>query len=83
MEFLAGLLFEVPLDIAMESRQLKTWVKTLLFSLLGGGMALLFYWLTWQSRGDREAFTVLCGISIGWTALIVFGARVGHKRNWK
>lgn len=90
MEFLpelaGALLFEAPFEAAMESRRVKTWVKTLLFSLLGGAMAALFTVMTVSFRRDQQntaGTAVPALITLGWSAFVVFGAIRGHKRKWK
>ena len=83
---LVGELLDVPFEAAMESRRIKTWVKTLLFSLLGGTMAALFTVMTvsvWRDQQNMAGTTVLALITLGWTAFVVFSAIRGHKRKWK
>jgi uncharacterized membrane protein YhaH (DUF805 family) len=85
LEFILGLLFELPLDAAMESKRLKTGVKTAVFALLGGLLVAFFAFLTvqtWQSGGGMSGI-VMTLITISFAILIVWGAIDGHKRDWK
>ncbi len=84
-EFFFELLFEVPFDMAMDSRRLKIWVKTLLFCLLGGALDALFLVMCiscWQNW-DGTVRMVMSVITAGWTALVVLGAIHGHRKKWK
>lgn len=54
MEAVLELLFEVPFEAAMESRKLKTGVKTTLFCVLGGLIEVLFALLTVSSWQDND-----------------------------
>ena len=86
LELIVGIFFEAPLDAAMESRRVKTWVKTMLFSLLGGAMAVLFNVMTvsvWQDQRNITSTIILALITLCWTAFVVWGAIHGHKRKWK
>ena len=85
VELVLTLLFEVPVETAMESRRLKTWVKTTIFSVLGGGVTLFLVYLsvyTWQNQNTLDSFFVTL-IAVIFALLVVFGAIRGHKRNWK
>lgn len=86
LELVGELLFEAPFEAAMGSRRVKTWVKTLLFSLLGGAMAALFTAITvsvWRDQRNIASTAVLAAITLGWTAFVVFGAVSGHRRRWE
>lgn len=86
LELVGELLFEAPFEAAMESCRVKTWVITLLFSLLGDAMAALFTVMTvsiWRDQQNMAGTTVLALITLGWTAFVVYGAIRGHKRKWK
>lgn len=85
VELVLTLLFEVPVETAMESRRLKTWVKTTIFSVLGGGVTLFLVYLsvyTWQNQNTLDSFFVTL-IAVVFALLVIFGAIRGHKRNWK
>ena len=85
MEAVLELLFEVPFEAAMESRKLKTGVKTTLFCVLGGLIEVLFALLTvssWQDN-DYTARFFMTTITVAWFLLVIFGAIRGHSRKWK
>ena len=79
MEFLLGLFFEIPFDMAMESKRLKTWVKTLLFSLVCGVISVVLAIIAFEPPFILEV-AVIWGI---WTIFSVVGAIIGHRRKWK
>lgn len=85
LDFLFELLFEVPFDAAMESKRLKTWVKTTLFSIVGGAVVLLFAVITVSTACDGNISGALAVGAVTFTllALVIIGAICGHKRNWK
>lgn len=86
VELILALLFEVPIEIAMESKRLKTGVKTAIFSVLGGGITLLFVAITvqkWISGDDLTGSFFMKLISLVMLAGVIFGAIHGHKRKWK
>lgn len=79
------LLFELPLDAAMESKKLKTGVKTAIFSILCSIITALFGGITvfmWQDRNATGTFFMAL-ITLGMLLMTVFGAIRGHKRKWK
>ena len=85
VEAVLELLFEVPFEAAMESRKLKTGVKTTLFCVLGGLIEVLFALLTvssWQDN-DYTARFFMTTITVAWFLLVIFGAIRGHSRKWK
>ena len=85
LEFLFELLFEVPFDAAMESKRLKTWVKTTLFIILGGAVVLLFAVITVSTAcdGNISGAVAAGAVTLALLAMVIFGAIFGHKRNWK
>lgn len=85
LDFLFELLFEVPFDAAMESKRLKTWVKTTLFSIVGGAVVLLFAVISVSTAfdGNFSGAFAMGTVTLALLALVVFGAICGHKRNWK
>jgi len=85
LDFLFELLFEVPFDAAMDSKRLKTWVKTMLFSILGGAVVLLFAVITFSIACDGNVSGALTvgAVTLALLAMVIFGAICGHKRNWK
>ena len=86
VEIILELLFELPLDAALENKKLKTGVKTAIFSVLGGGITLLFVAITvqkWISGDDLTGSSFMTLISLVMLAGVIFGAIHGHKRKWK
>ncbi len=85
VELLGEILFEVPLDLTMGSRRIKTWIKTTVFCIVGGALIGLLCFLSicaWRDYGLVEGI-VLAVITAGILALIIFGAIRGHKTKWK
>ena len=85
VEIIMELLFELPLDAAMESRKLKTGVKTAIFSVLCGIITALLGGITvlmWQDQDSTGTFFMAL-ITLGMLLMTVFGAIRGHKRKWK
>lgn len=86
MELVLELLFEVPIEAAMESRRLKTGVKTAIFCVLGGVITLFFALLTVQKWIPSDDFTGAFFMTLITTVMlfgVIFGAIRGHKKNWK
>lgn len=79
MEFLIELFFEAPFEMAMESKRLKTWVKTLLFCIACGVISVLLAILAFMPPCIWE----VAGIWAIWTLFSIIGAIIGHKRKWK
>lgn len=79
MELLLSLFFEAPFEMAMESRRLKTWVKTLLFCLLCGAISVLIGVVAFYPPVEPEV-AVIWGI---WTVFSVIAAVIGHRCKWK
>jgi len=85
VEAILEALFEIPLDAAMESKRLKTGVKTAVFCFFGGAVTAFFGCLTvlsWMD-GDVSAAWGLGCVTLLLLALVVFGGIYGHKRQWK
>lgn len=89
MDFLVELvltfLFEAPIDAAMESKKLKTGVKTAIFCTLGTLLTAFFAFLTvlaWREQ-DVTSSVFMTLITVVFFAFIVYGAIRGHKRGWK
>lgn len=78
-EFLFDLFFEIPMDIAMGSKRLKNWVKTLLFCLVGGAVSVLLAVIAFTPPIIVEA----AGICVLWTVFVIVGAVIGHRSKWK
>ena len=85
IELLFGLFVEVPLDAAMESKRLKTWVKTVLMSLLCSLPLLLIGFacvVNWKADGWYAGTLCLCAILMAGVAFSIWMIRDGHKRKW-
>lgn len=78
-EFLFGLFFEVPVDLAMGSKRLKNWVKTMLFCLIGLSVSVLLAVIAFTLPMIIEA----AGICVIWTIFVIVGAIIGHRSKWK
>lgn len=82
IELLVGLFFELP----MESENVRTRTKTILFlilcGLLDGLTAFLFYQVCFVQHDPVSS--VICGAALLFLLCVtIFGAINGHKRNWK
>lgn len=85
MELILELLFEVPIEAAMESKRLKTGVKSVLFCVIGGLITSFFAYLTvitWIEQ-DNTSAVFMTAITVVFLAGVVFGAIRGHKKKWK
>lgn len=86
MELIMGILFEAPIEATMESKRVKTWIKTTLFVILGAAVDVLFILVACSvcfSDHDPSGSIIFWILAVGWTALILYGAIVGHKHKWK
>lgn len=86
VELVLETLFEFPFDATMESRRLKTGVKTGLFCVLGGGITLFFAAITiqkWIAQDDVTGAFYMTLITAVMLFGVIFGAIKGHKRKWK
>lgn len=85
-ELLFGIFFEMPMEMAMESKRLKPWVKTALMFIVINLIAMLVILITVSmSRTEGPAGDVAIGIAI---AALFFGLSVyvcvtGHRRGWQ
>ena len=86
VEIILELLFELPLDAAIESKKLKTGVKTAIFSVLGGGITLFFAAVTvqkWIAQDDTTGAFFMTLVTAVLFLGVIFDAIHGHKRKWK
>ena len=88
MEFLFELIFEIILEgifgLTVKNPKVKTWVKTLVFLLLGEAVAGLFLWISYVAPEAEPGGDIVCrviAIAVGVGFLIA--AIYGHKRGWK
>ena len=85
-EIILGFLFEAPVEATMESKRVKTWVKTALFLLLGLLVEALFvYFLCVSCTNDSDTFSIvlMSALSFGWPVLMIWATIYGHKHKWK
>ena len=86
MELIMGILFEAPIEATMESKRVKTWIKTTLFVVLGSVVEALFLFLAYMSCFvDKEPVLTIIALAlvVGWLIVIIYGAIHGHKHKWK
>ena len=76
--------FDVVGEVTFESKRLKTWVKTVLFSILGGAIVAVFGLITFSCAQDGEPWQIvtLSALTVLMLAFVIWGAIRGHKRNW-
>ena len=82
IELIVGLFFELP----MESENVKTRTKTILFLILCGALDALTGFLFYQVCFVQHDLvgSVLCGaVLLFLLGVTIFGTINGHKRNWK
>ena len=85
VELILEILFEAPIDAAMESKRLKTGVKTAIFCVLGGALFVFFAFLSFSAwiRRDVTAGVFMTAITVVFLFCVIVGAIRGHKRKWK
>lgn len=86
VEIALEFLFEFPFDAAMESKRLKTGIKTAIFCATGGSVTLFIILLTvqkWISQDDTKGAFFMTLISLVLLIGVIAGAIHGHKRKWK
>ena len=86
VEIILEFLFEFPFDAAMESKRLKTGIKTAIFCVTGGGVSLFFILLTvqkWISQDDTTGAFFMTLISLVLFCSVIAGAIHGHRKKWK
>lgn len=86
IEILMGLFFELPLEGTMESKTLKTWVKTAIWSVLMGIIVVLILISAldvWVDQNDPPRSICLICLALFVLVLTVVCAIWGHKHKWK
>lgn len=86
LELLFGLFFEMPMELTMESRRLKPWVKTLAVFLFGNLLTLLMVFIAVSFRGDPAAegdWKIAAIVAVIWLVVCVAVCISGHKRGWQ
>ena len=85
LELLFGIFFEVPMELTMESKTLKPWVKTLAFFLVGNLLTVLLLLIYGSMSKDplrtSDAQAALY-FAIGWFCIMVVLCFMGHRSGW-
>lgn len=84
-EFLLGIFFEVPLEMAMEGRRLKPWAKTVLmficFNLLTVILLVIYGIMDKDPLRTSDAQAALY-FAIAWFVLMAVLCIIGHRSGW-
>ena len=85
LELLFGIFFEVPMELTMESKTLKPWVKTLAFFLVGNLLTVLLLLIYGSMSKDplrtSDAQAALY-FAIGWFCIMAVLCFMGHRSGW-
>ena len=85
LELLFVIFFEVPMELTMESKTLKPWVKTLAFFLVGNLLTVLLLLIYGSMSKDplrtSDAQAALY-FSIGWVVVLIVLCFIGHRSRW-
>ena len=85
LELLFGIFFEVPMELTMESKTLKPWVKTLAFFLVGNLLTVLLLLIYGSMSKDplrtSDAQAALY-FAIGWVVVLIVLCFIGHRSRW-
>lgn len=86
IEFLVGFFFQMPMEMALESKRLKPWVKTALMFVVCNLLTILMVFIA-VSMADGDAPAGDIAIP-GVIAALMFGLSIyvcatGHKRGWQ
>lgn len=85
-ELLFGIFFEMPLEMAMESRRLKPWVKTVLLFVVFNLITILMIFIALDLYHDPEAvggWQSAVGFAVLFFAASLFICVTGHRRGWQ
>ena len=86
LELLFGIFFEVPMEMAMESKRLKSWVKTLLFFIAGNLITalLVFIFLGIYKDGPIDGTGIFVAVFCAAWFLFITGLSIhGHLKGWQ
>lgn len=86
LELIFGIFFEVPAEALMESKRVKTWVKTTLYLLLGLSLSVLFGFMAYSvtTRDGNLSGGIVAGVICAvWTVFVIWSAIYSHKRKWR
>lgn len=82
MELLFGFFFEIPLEMAMESRRLKPWVKTaIMFAAIN--LLTVIMVLIAISAGPQGDWQIPAGLGIAFFVGSIIVCACSHKRGWQ
>ena len=85
IELLFGFFFEIPMEMAMESKRLRPWVKTALVFILGNLLTVLLLLIAAELFDDpaRAADAKMAQyFAMGWFAVMVGLCVLGHRGRW-
>lgn len=86
MEFVLEFLLEVFLEAPMESKRLKTWVKTAMFLVFTNFLTLVMILSTvdvWKDQHSIPGTIFMSLLTFAWFAATIWMAVRGHKHKWK
>ena len=85
IELLFGFFFEIPMEMAMESKRLRPWVKTVLVFIVGNLLTVLLVLIAAElshdpaRAGDAKAAQYF---AIGWFVVMAALCVLGHRGRW-
>lgn len=85
LELLFGIFFEMPVEMAMESKSLKPWVKTALLFLVGNLLTALMVLIAVSDYNDPNAagnWKFAAVFAAIWFVACVIVCANGHRRGW-
>ena len=87
LELLFGIFFEVPMEMAMESKRLKPWVKTAIMFVVGNLLTVLMAVISVSLRYSEEAvpgsWKWAAAMSVFFFILSLVICISGHRRGWR
>lgn len=82
LELVAAIFIEVPLEATMESKRVKTWVKTMVFFLVGNILTVILAFIALDGSQESGVDALTIGIGIIWFLAVTALSIYGHKRKW-
>ena len=85
LELLFGIFFEVPMELTMESKTLKPWVKTLAFFLVGNLLTVLLlviYGIMAKDPSRASDAQAALYFAIAWFVIMTVLCALGHRSRW-
>ena len=86
LELLFGLFLEMPMELTMESRRVRPWVKTAAAFLFGNLLTLLLVFIAVSLHSDPAAendWKIAVIAAVVWFGVCVAMCIFGHRRNWQ